>query len=313
MLTEAQRFWDAIKSKVLQICRAETKNTLRMERYTVTTAPDGSVVGVTLPFGTTELMLPYSKEVAEASVGDVVLVAWWGSMSNAKVYYFANGYEGSSDGGGGGGTSDYADLTNKPSINNVTLAGNKTAAQLGLGTYTKPSGGIPATDIAAGVIPSPSSATPQNLGTAAAGSSTDYSRADHVHNKPTYTKSDVGLGNVDNVQQYSASNPPPYPVTSVNGSTGAVTVSVPSAATATPAALGTAAVGTSSKYAKEDHVHAMPTAANVGAIADPGGGSTGQVLKKTASGTEWANESGGGGGVDYLTVVDGEVCIIYTE
>ena len=38
------------------------------------------------------------------------------------------------------------------------------------------------------------------------------------------TKSDVGLGNVDNVKQYSASNPPPYPVTSVNGHTGAVTV-----------------------------------------------------------------------------------------
>ena len=37
-------------------------------------------------------------------------------------------------------------------------------------------------------------------------------------------KSDVGLGNVDNVQQYSASNPPPYPVTSVNGQTGAVVI-----------------------------------------------------------------------------------------
>lgn len=35
----------------------------------------------------------------------------------------------------------------------------------------------------------------------------------------------VGLGNVDNVKQYSASNPPPYPVTSVNGKTGAVTIS----------------------------------------------------------------------------------------
>lgn len=32
----------------------------------------------------------------------------------------------------------------------------------------------------------------------------------------------VGLGNVDNVKQYSVSNPPPYPVTSVNGKTGAV-------------------------------------------------------------------------------------------
>ena len=50
-------------------------------------------------------------------------------------------------------------------------------------------------------------------------------------NKPSYTKSEVGLANVDNVKQYSKSNPPPYPVTSVNGKTGAVTVptvSVPS-------------------------------------------------------------------------------------
>lgn len=38
------------------------------------------------------------------------------------------------------------------------------------------------------------------------------------------TKSNVGLGNVDNVKQYSASNPPPYPVTSVNGKTGDVVI-----------------------------------------------------------------------------------------
>lgn len=40
----------------------------------------------------------------------------------------------------------------------------------------------------------------------------------------TLTKSNVGLGNVDNVKQYSASNPPPYPVTSVNGKTGDVVI-----------------------------------------------------------------------------------------
>lgn len=43
----------------------------------------------------------------------------------------------------------------------------------------------------------------------------------------TLTKSDVGLGNVDNVKQYSASNEPPYPVTSVNGQTGDVTIEIP--------------------------------------------------------------------------------------
>lgn len=42
--------------------------------------------------------------------------------------------------------------------------------------------------------------------------------------KPSYTKSEVGLGNVDNVKQYSTSNPPPYPVTSVNSRTGAVSL-----------------------------------------------------------------------------------------
>ena len=42
------------------------------------------------------------------------------------TYYITDGQ------GGGGGTRDYADLDNKPSINNVTLSGNKTSADLGL-------------------------------------------------------------------------------------------------------------------------------------------------------------------------------------
>ena len=55
-----------------------------------------------------------------------------------------------------------------------------------------------------------------------------------VHSRTTeQIKSDIGLGNVDNVRQYSASNPPPYPVTSVNGHTGDVTVhEVPAVTTA---------------------------------------------------------------------------------
>ncbi len=73
-------------------------------------------------------------------------------------------------------------------------------------------------------------------------------------NVPT-NKSDIGLGNVDNVKQYSASNPPPYPVTSVNGKTGAVSVNVPSASSTTPKAPGTASAGSESAYARGDHVH----------------------------------------------------------
>ena len=58
------------------------------------------------------------------------------------------------------GTVDYTDLTNKPQIGGVTLTGNKSLHDLGAATeeavsakYTKPSGGIPASDIASGVIP----------------------------------------------------------------------------------------------------------------------------------------------------------------
>lgn len=37
-----------------------------------------------------------------------------------------------SGGGGGGGTTNYNDLSNKPSINGVTLSGNKTSEDLGI-------------------------------------------------------------------------------------------------------------------------------------------------------------------------------------
>ena len=53
------------------------------------------------------------------------------------------------------------------------------------------------------------------------------------------TKSDVGLNNVDNVKQYSSSNPPPYPVTSVNGQTGDVEVQSGSKAASYTATLTT--------------------------------------------------------------------------
>lgn len=47
--------------------------------------------------------------------------------------------------------------------------------------------------------PQPSATTPKAPGTASAGTSAAYARGDHVHPKQAVTKSDVGLGNVDNV------------------------------------------------------------------------------------------------------------------
>lgn len=46
----------------------------------------------------------------------------------------------------------------------------------------------------------------------------------NTSNPHNVTKTQVGLSNVDNIKQYSASNPPPYPVTSVNSKTGAVSL-----------------------------------------------------------------------------------------
>ena len=69
------------------------------------------------------------------------------------------------------------------------------------------------------------------------------------------TKSDVGLGNVDNVKQYSASNPPPYPVTSVNGQTGDVEVQSGSQAASYTATLTTSGWAQSgSRYAQTVNV-----------------------------------------------------------
>lgn len=137
MISEAKAFWDSISGKVKSLIRKETENAMRLQRYDVTTAPNGTVIGVTQPFGSNEIFLPYSKEVAGATVGDTVLVIWWGSMSNARVYYFAKGY----DGGSGASVSPYDN-------------------------------------------------TPANLGTAAAGTSDNYSRGNHVHAMPS--ASDVG-------------------------------------------------------------------------------------------------------------------------
>lgn len=47
-----------------------------------------------------------------------------------------------------------------------------------------------------------------------------------------------------------------------------VTNAIPQASSTTPAALGAAAVGTGTTWARADHVHAMPSAADVGALTE---------------------------------------------
>ena len=167
--------------------------------------------------------------------------------------------------GGGGGSSDYNDLSNKPSINSVELSGNKTLSQLGIN------------------IPSAGTGTPAMDGTGSAGSSSNYSRADHVH--PTDT-SRAAASSVHSIpsggssgQYLAKSSNSDYDVAWITGGGGG-----PSPYTSNPAALGTASPGVSDNYSRGDHVHPKPSAADLGVIAAPASPAVGDFLVYTAGG-----------------------------
>lgn len=84
-----------------------------------------------------------------------------------------------------------------------------------------------------------------------AGIKASLSRADSA--LQSVSKSDVGLGNVANERQYSSANPPPYPVTSVNGKTGAVQVNVPTVPTTTSLIKGDGSGGLAAATAGTDY------------------------------------------------------------
>lgn len=98
----------------------------------------------------------------------------------------------------GGGTEDYDELENRPQIGGVTLTGNKTLHDLGAASeadveakYTKPETGIPASDLAAGVIPDPEDLIDDNAG---AGDTDKVWSADKSHElltEITNTQEDV--------------------------------------------------------------------------------------------------------------------------
>lgn len=93
MLQEAGNFASALRPLIEKIVDERCRNVLRAERFDVTTAADGTKMGVRQPFGKREIFLPYTQEVASAQTGDAVLVLWRGSLSNGKVWCFGGGPE----------------------------------------------------------------------------------------------------------------------------------------------------------------------------------------------------------------------------
>lgn len=59
--------------------------------------------------------------------------------------------------------------------------------------------------------------------------------------------------------------------------------------TSNPSALGTANAGSSSNYSRGDHVHPMPSASDVGAIASPSSPATGAFL--VWNGSAWVAQT----------------------
>lgn len=96
-------------------------------------------------------MAPPFSESATYAVDDIVLYGTglykchtavvtpgsWTGWTNWQVYKLSEG------GSGGGGTSNYNQLTNKPSINGVTLTGNKTTSDLGIDKTAVGLGNVP--------------------------------------------------------------------------------------------------------------------------------------------------------------------------
>lgn len=76
----------------------------------------------------------HPTDTSRAAAADVHSIPSGGSSGQVLKKSSGTDYDvaWANESGGGGGTSDYTDLTNKPSINSVTLSGNKTAADLGL-------------------------------------------------------------------------------------------------------------------------------------------------------------------------------------
>lgn len=157
-------------------------------------------------------------------------------------------------------SGDYDDLIDKPSLATVATTGAY-ADLTGKPTIPTP--------------PSPSSTTPAMDGTASAGSSADYARADHVHPSDT-AKADVSsLASVATSGSYTDLTDKP---------------TIPAAGLPTGGASGQV-------LTKMNQANYAVTWSSPHYV--PSGGSAGQVLAK-ASGTDydvtWVNQSGGGGG-----------------
>ena len=106
------------------------------------------------------------------------------------------------------------------------------------------------------------------------------------------TKANIGLSNVDNVKQYSSSNPPPYPISSVNNKTGVVVLDASDVGAISTSditqTLGTSTTKVPSEKAVSDALSGAGAGDMLKSVYDPNG------VVETAGGIPAYVEANGG-------------------
>jgi len=178
------------------------------------------------------------------------------------------------------------DAQTKASIvpNTVPSAGQILVGNAGNTAYAAVSTSGDATIASTGAI-SVTKVGGATLGTAAFTAATDYATASHSQAESTITFTDITTGNASTTSHGYAprATAPSSGLLSVLaiGNTETVYSNKALFDTTNPAALGTVGPGTQLIAARRDHVHAMPSASDVGALSTGGGTLTGNLLFST--------------------------------
>lgn len=81
---EALKIWNALKPMIDRQIEAKTRSCVRAKKMTVSTPPDGSLIGVTAPYQD-EIMVPYSSALSDAQAGDAVWVWWFFNNASTMI------------------------------------------------------------------------------------------------------------------------------------------------------------------------------------------------------------------------------------
>lgn len=84
-VTEALKIWDAFKPMIDKEIEAKTRSCIRARKMLVTSAPNGSTIGVSEPFDTHTYNIPYLAALSTAQVDDAVWVQWYFDNASTMI------------------------------------------------------------------------------------------------------------------------------------------------------------------------------------------------------------------------------------